>query len=438
MKDKSRTLYPAVSLKCGNWHVSGIVSVPDHNMFAISSDSDRVLVYRHTPEFAPVGAFDKHKTRVNGVVHLFDDILASVDEAGFLLTWSATTGSVRSGCRVSEGGCWAITKAGASVILVGTTTGEIILVSHEGAKNLAVNERATAENSVWIYGICAHSNIFVAIDRTNVKIWDYGDDQLFGNITIDNEKILAVAVSDEFVVMGGEDGEIYVHGRPDGFNFNLLKTIDLQSSGHLEHDYTRIFDLSFLNEDILMVTTDDSGLFFVSVESGKCISHYQVENSKGLYRTTVLSDGRMCIGGLRGYCAIFDTPPEVQSYMGKCLPPIKEEKSTVSVNNIGDINTMQLEKKVQNMESEIEELKVQNKELQLQNKEQAVRIAIMELSKLKEDGNTEVMKVQLKKQQEKIAELEQQNSKRRRIAVEEWTEAPVKSYEADDAAYAID
>lgn len=60
-----------------------------------------------------------------------------------------------------------------------------------------------------------------------------------------------------------------------------------------------------------MGTKKFSGLFFISVETGECISYGQLEDSKWLRQVTIWSDGRIC-AGYSGHCAIFQPPREVQ------------------------------------------------------------------------------------------------------------------------------
>lgn len=133
--DKSRAveiitkmLGPELTLRCGDYQVTGIAAIPNHELIAVST---------------PLRVFDKHVADVNSMVFLSDDVLASVDDAGILLTWRARTGVVQDRLKVSQGNCLAVTKASATGILVGTTDGEIIRVEHGNGKNLAVDGRYT-------------------------------------------------------------------------------------------------------------------------------------------------------------------------------------------------------------------------------------------------------------------------------------------------------
>lgn len=83
-----------------------------------------------------------------------------------------------------------------------------------------------------------------------------------------------------------------------------MKSIDLRALPHIEFGYAWIEDISFLDIDVVMVTTGSAEIFFVFVQSGQCFSRFQLENSTWLLETTVLSDGRICVAGREGYCVI--------------------------------------------------------------------------------------------------------------------------------------
>lgn len=63
--------------------------------------------------------------------------------------------------------------------------------------------------------------------------------------------------------------------------------------------------------------TMEEGIFFVSVESGQCVSYCQIENSKFLYRTTVLGDGGVCVCGKNGYCAVLKPSHVLEDPVGE-------------------------------------------------------------------------------------------------------------------------
>jgi len=143
-------------------------------------------------------------------------------------------------------------------------------------------------------------------------------------LDIGNDQIFVVAVSDKLIAMGGDDGKISVY-RKHGHNFKLLRTIDLGELDLVKLHKSYIRDVSFINDDIVMVTTSNNGIYIVSVESGRIIPHFEVENSKGSEHASVQSDGRLCVGGSRGYCGILKPPKEAEVFIGTYVKGIREE-----------------------------------------------------------------------------------------------------------------
>lgn len=80
-------LYPGDTLLCAEIKLSGIASVPENNLIVVSTESESVYIHKcSTGRFQePIRIFSGHSESVGAVLHLSDDILASVDDAGMLL-----------------------------------------------------------------------------------------------------------------------------------------------------------------------------------------------------------------------------------------------------------------------------------------------------------------------------------------------------------------
>lgn len=113
VETKSTTLTPEVTLKCGEKDVGGIACVADHDSLAVST-WERGYIYEYDTQGEPILEI----SGVRDVVHLSDDVLASVDGDDMLLTWRATTGDVLDHLKVSRRACRLIMKASATEILV--------------------------------------------------------------------------------------------------------------------------------------------------------------------------------------------------------------------------------------------------------------------------------------------------------------------------------
>lgn len=74
------------------------------------------FMYEYTTQGERIGVFGNQKSSprsfVEGLLHLSDDKLSSVDANDVRLTWRATTGVILCQLKVSETGCTAITKDG--------------------------------------------------------------------------------------------------------------------------------------------------------------------------------------------------------------------------------------------------------------------------------------------------------------------------------------
>lgn len=277
-ENKPAILTPEVTLECGEYCVNAIACVPNHELIAVTAESNNVFIHEYTSHGEPVRVFDGHKVEVTGLLHLCDDILATVDEHGMLLTWRARTGLLLDKIEVSHDTCSAMTKASPTEIIVRTRNVNLTIVTHADGNNLAVKKHCTSDLDLEISDANAYKDAFVTVGRTKAQIWKCSKGDLLHTFDKDIWRFRSVAVSDDLIVLGREDGNIYVHETRDGYN--LVRTIDIREFLHSEQKYSPINDISFLNTGIIMVTTEDTGIFFLSVASGQCILHCQIENSK--------------------------------------------------------------------------------------------------------------------------------------------------------------
>lgn len=316
IENKVTILSPEVKLKCGNGCVTGIACVSSHELIAVATWQN-VNIYGYTILGEPSRVFEEHTGKVSGLMHLCDDVLASVDTDGMLLTWEATSGAVLDQLKVSNRRCTSIAKASTTDILVGTLDGEIVIVENSNGKKLGVKKQCTSGKNIRIYDISACNGIFVAaLGPYGIEVYNEVNGELSHSILNGNGPSTCVAGSDDFIVMGYRDEKICVYGIRDGYN--LLRTIELSKfhgDRSIKSRGVTIQNICFLNVGIVMVTTNDDGIYFVSVKSGECISHCNTKSSATLYETAVLSDGHVCIGGPDGYCAVFKPPQDVEDYI---------------------------------------------------------------------------------------------------------------------------
>ena len=332
IENKPIILNSEVTLECGNRGVRAIACVSTHELIAVATyRSNEVKIFGYNNQGESNRVFLEHKRGVTGLVHVCDDVLASVDKDGMLLTWRATTGVLLDQLKVSNKPCWCIAKASTSRMLVGTADGQIVIVEHSNGTKLQDKKRCTSakERSTWDIRAC--NGIFVAVVGGNVQVWNESSGELLHSI--ENNPVQCVAVSDDFIVTGDGATNLYIHRIRD--EYNLQRKIELRRLNQM-HIWDRITHICFLNKEIVIVTMANSHILFVSVESGQCISHCishcKKENSdasKELVEMAVLSDGRVCIGRRGGYCSILKPPHGVEDY-------IIEYNQSVQASLLGD------------------------------------------------------------------------------------------------------
>lgn len=79
-----------VALDCEGNYVHDIIAIPNTNLLVV--EGKHVFVYSAVGSTTPVMYFRKHKYYVTAVVHLSDNVVASVDMSGYVFTWDASSG----------------------------------------------------------------------------------------------------------------------------------------------------------------------------------------------------------------------------------------------------------------------------------------------------------------------------------------------------------
>lgn len=252
--------------------MTGIACVPNADLIVVST-YEGVYIYENSTQREPIRVLDEHVSFVQGVVHLFEDIFALVLLCGLLTTWHAGSGAVLDQLRISNVLCTTMTKAGGAMILVGTTSGEIIIVSRDNGSNLNVHRKCTGESRGYVRDISVYNGIIVSVTERIVEIWNCLNGQRLH--TIGKSNLSRAALSDELIVIGRQDGILYKYKMREEYNYNLLRTIDLQKLHCFQQSnpWVLLKDITFVTDDVVMVTIDHAGIFFVSLASHNFLSH---------------------------------------------------------------------------------------------------------------------------------------------------------------------
>lgn len=81
-----------VILNTGEDSVDKMLYIPGYEL--IVTASEEIQVFSRDTAGQPNRIFNQHQGEVAGMAHVFEDVIASVDRTGRLITWEASTGNV--------------------------------------------------------------------------------------------------------------------------------------------------------------------------------------------------------------------------------------------------------------------------------------------------------------------------------------------------------
>jgi len=336
MPDSTETIQdhyisPEFTFSLGDDCVENIVQISS-NVIAIISSEPSIYIHRVEEKCTShLQTFSKHLRRITGLVHLFGDVLCSSDIGGSLFTWNwkAPKNEIIDTNQVGEMIMAPVIKLSETHLAVATNLGEIIIYTHEKGKNLLEQTRLKGATIGSISEMCVYGHEIVVFNENySASIWEYSGDystaKRVGTFRYDGF-IGAVVISEQYICTGCWEGTIVV--REKGEALCKLKEIDLKPYS-MDNEPISIVGLVFLARNVLMVTTTNSGVFFVSLDNEMVkISRYVSRifpesteegsgNRRELYSSTMLSDDRLCVGGEAGYCSVLPIPEEILALAG--------------------------------------------------------------------------------------------------------------------------
>jgi len=117
--------------------------------------------------------FKKHAAKVSDIIHVEDDVVASVDKDGKGLVWNAVSGAVINGFQVSGEKFVVFKRIGPSSFAVQSESGYLYILSHNSGRN--VKEVRHLELGKFNYIIAAHVNIFLVQFLEDSSLIESGD-----------------------------------------------------------------------------------------------------------------------------------------------------------------------------------------------------------------------------------------------------------------------
>jgi len=308
--------------------VDDVVSIPAYKLIAITLHGDSyVRIFREDGGERAERVFDNHaiskknerknaennddddgdEIHIFGIVHLYDDVLCSLDSTGTVLIWSASTCDVL--CRYHIKHPKSMTKLSESEVAI-LRKGEInILQYSRGDPHPTVRLRIKEPSAKRIVVMEAHSGVLVTgyEDRDyQAKIWDTSTGALLKTLSLLSEEPYDIAISRRFIAISGDaDGSMAVFDR--NFKYGLLSDAQL--------DPKEEADLNFINSNLLLITTSEE-LLFVQLPSVKVVSVFKPKfagvDAPKYKSATVLEDGRICVTADDKLFGLFPPPEQVK------------------------------------------------------------------------------------------------------------------------------
>lgn len=332
---------PDVVLQCGEDYVTAIAPVPSEGLIAVACADGNVRVFSQDTDGQPIRLFCKHKRRINGMVHLCGAVLASVDVNARVITWRVDTCEVLQDLQLSHLGCISMKRVAPTELLVALENGEILPVTYVAGRDLSVGPTVTSCGA--LSDISAHGDALATVWNVSKKVHVWNTSSGERSFSFFDERIPnCVSINEKYIVTASDGGRIYV--RENSKDYRALPTINIYNNTNLKQSASSaatgiISDLTFMSTHVIMATTTTSGIFFVSLASGELVGHF-MPSSKKRDRVRVAAmfvDGRICVGGKSGYCAIFPAPSQLDLHANIYAKNIRTQYPPMEPSRTGDI-----------------------------------------------------------------------------------------------------
>jgi len=313
--DFTNPVAPRVVLNNINTTRSSLITyINTSNVIAVT-DNREVFVHSLEDQVTETLVFKKHGGSVTQVLHLCQDILVSVDDKGNLFSWDAESGAV----------------------------GKLFVLSHREGRNFVEEREVIAspfsEPQATVNSIFVHGDIIISLYVSNYACISKTCD--FGKVSeINQDKcIRAAALNDRSLVVGCDSGKLIIYKNHS--SYEQIGEVDLFAAPEMSFRKSPFHQLLFITDDLLLVSTYTTGIFFVSLSKKSTVANLYPgyytsgNNLKRINRPTciILNDGRICVEGSNS-CCIFDPPPivaaDVKSYADQMLSQSRKRNAAAS------------------------------------------------------------------------------------------------------------
>lgn len=422
------TVWKRTGVSSGSGHSSGSIASPfvtlarcdssiikieyiaDSKRIAVASKSPRVTLFEKGTDGKPADWFTGHNVPVVNLVHLRQDIVASLDRKGFLVVWKSSslgTEGIVASIQIEGIRHDSLTKCDSQHLAAQTDKGRLRVfnISYGENENTVItrlsHELKTSDNTTVNNTIVHRTKLFVASDMY-VDIWNFHTGEKIGRF---EEAVDHFCCSDKFIFIA-KRSKITV--RENAGNFAVVQKHDIKKI--IKYTGNNSLLMAFINNDLFVVKAPEKGMMLVSMESWTVIGQLQPAICgktnmplDELTTGTILFDGKLCLGFSKGHCVIYKITSMLNKSKKNSIPlpldisiprsnkskRIAEETRTRTVRKITrrklnldeiDITQPKAKKRKLSMVALEKEMKF---ELELQNRQLAVQLTEMK-EKMKE------------------------------------------------------
>lgn len=393
-----------LELNCGaepsNSAYTLAISTGNHVVTTISDG--KIRVFSTSTRRNPIRTFLHHEEEVTDIAHLCDDIVASVDTNGCLITWDAATNEKLDDFSVGdEDGEDDIPDVFASVHKLDETT--LIIGCDEENKNTYIVQHTKGRRTVLLkhhphhYKILGTSGgcFFTSYEDQAIKKGIAKRNSLTGELLKVfqfSDDVKSFAANEKYIAFGCDFGLLSICRNDTYYTSVHKRPIKTYRGWEEKGCRTTPLQLRFINEEVLMVTTDVEGLLFFHIAQRKWIGHLIPKGQRCLFNSSILSDARICASGNAGYCAIFTPPANIALSIVNQVGNMRTARLTNEINKVkGKLSTLQHEKsldktKLEKIRGELDTEKNKSNKLQKELDSHVKKIGEMKKNSFVKEG----------------------------------------------------
>jgi len=354
------------SIETNRVTVSRLVAVPARKVFVAACLDFVLRVYPYNAVSAiPTVLSGGHRGAVMDVIHLHDDVVASVAVDGSICTWripapsnikSPSSVALVDSLRLENERALSIASLNSNHIVVGTESGKLVILKHR-VRGEALHVAKTLAHGDAVLRIAAMENdYFVSVSRDKTaRVWNTTNIPALHNpiatLAFDSA-VVSCEMNHEhhLIALGTANGALHVYYISDTNSVEkVFQTGDV--------DFC-LNSIRFVTNDILAIACLSGCVVFASISRQKVTARLALDRNTFLMDTAPLDDGRLVAVGMSHYSAVFQMPSSIlkgQSLVEESIPTsisgVKKKTAEIDIGAGDDNLSIRSSKKVDPLRS---------------------------------------------------------------------------------------